>query len=49
MLLAYNDIEIPDQWKHNPSLTNEYDNTVALILANNGIISPKEWYHYPTR
>ena len=31
MILALNSFKIPEEWNHDPSLTNKYDDTVALI------------------
>lgn len=30
-------------WSHNPELKNDKNETVAIILAKNGIISPTYW------
>ena len=38
---------IPDNIEHNPDERNEDGLTVAMILAEKGIIPPKEWYHNP--
>ena len=43
MILALNKINIPDEWKHDPNIKNKYGNTVAMHLATNCIIPPKEW------
>lgn len=34
-----------DYWIHIPELKDGRDNTVAMLLANKGIIPPKEWIH----
>ena len=31
MILAINNIEIPEYWYHNPNIRNKYGYTVALI------------------
>ena len=31
MILAYNNIDIPKQWHHDPNIRNEYGYTVAMI------------------
>ena len=33
MILAYNNINIPKEWQHVPTLRNNYGQTVAMILA----------------
>ena len=33
MILAYNNIDIPKEWEHDPTLRNNYGYTVAMILA----------------
>ena len=38
MILAINNITIPNEWYHNPDLTNKYGYTVALCMAENGKI-----------
>ena len=45
MLLASNNKNIPEEWKHDIMLSNKYYKTVALIYAENGIIPPKEWIY----
>ena len=35
----------PKEFHHSPDLQNNYGDTVAMLLAWNGIIPPKEWYH----
>ena len=45
---AYNEKKIPDKkYYHNPLIKNEYGWTVALLLADNGIIPPECWNHKP--
>ena len=36
MILAINNIDIPQCWYHNPEITNKYGYTVALYMARNG-------------
>ena len=43
MLLASNRIFPPKEYYHSPTLCGEYGETVAMILADNGIIPSKEW------
>ena len=33
------------EWYHDPSITTNGGNTVALRLAYSGITAPKEWEH----
>ena len=40
MLLALNNKEIPNQWKHNKLLRNINYDTIAMIYAKNGHIPP---------
>ena len=40
MLLALNNKEIPNQWKHNELVKNKHLYTVAMIYAKNGHIPP---------
>lgn len=40
MKLAYNKIIPPKEWYHDPCLIGYENNTVAMYLANNGIIPP---------
>lgn len=48
MVIAEYCLEIPpNQWYHEPSLTNSKGYTVAMYLAEAGIEPPKEWYHDP--
>ena len=46
MCLAENEIIPPKEWYHNPNINSKYFNTVAEILANKGIIPPKEGLCY---
>lgn len=32
---------------HNPVIGNKYGKTVAMLLADREIVSPKEWEHDP--
>ena len=41
MILAINNIIIPNEWYHNPDLTNKYGYTVALLQAKSGKIPDK--------
>lgn len=41
MELAYNGINPPEQWEHDPEIQNEWGYTTAMELANNGIIPSK--------
>lgn len=46
MLIAkYLKIIPPDIWYHDTLLKNNYRETVALILADNGILPDKKWSH----
>lgn len=50
MWMAKNKItDIPKQWRHDKYLTNKWGQTVAMIYADNGIIPPKEWEHFPNK
>ena len=40
MKLARCGIDIPKYWEHDPLLTDEDGNTVAMLLAKNEIIPP---------
>ena len=40
MILADKGIIPPSEWYHDPSLTNDKKETVAMLLARNGIIPP---------
>ena len=37
----------PKEWRHDPNITNNIGNTVAIILAKNMIIPPERWEHDP--
>ena len=43
MYLAEHGIIPPKEWQHDPNLKNNYNDTVAMILANNIIVPPPEW------
>lgn len=47
MILAMLNKEIPDEWYHDPILQNINGDTVAILMAKNGIIPPQQWYHDP--
>ena len=32
-------------WRHHPMKRDAYNNTVAMLLAQNGIIPPDEWHY----
>ena len=32
-------------WRHEPYVIDSKGNTVAMLLAQNGIIQPDEWYY----
>ena len=37
---------MPDKkYYHNPNIVSDYGWTVAMLLANKGIVPPKEWEH----
>ena len=40
MILAYNNIEIPECWYHEPTTQNKYGYTVAMILFEKRKIVP---------
>jgi len=43
MILAEIGIIPPEKWRHEPSLTNPYEKTVAELLIDNKIAPPGEW------
>ena len=43
MILTYNGITVPEEWKHDALLTNKYGQTVAIIYIENGSIPPRKW------
>ena len=43
MFLAINNLDIPKQWQHDPEIYSFKGLTVAMYLARNGKIPPKEW------
>ena len=43
MILASKGIVPPMEWTHNSYLLNKYGNTVAMLLASNGICPTTEW------
>ena len=45
MILALNNIDIPKQCQHDPSIQNKYGDTVATILVSQKIMPPREWMH----
>ena len=40
MILAMNGKDIPNEWKHDKSLRNNDDDTIAMIYAKYGHIPP---------
>ena len=46
-LLIKNGIEVPDEWKYDPSYRLYDGETTAMKLVHNGIIPPKQWIHDP--
>lgn len=38
MIFALNNIEIPNEWRHSSSIRNKYGYSVAMYLADKGII-----------
>ena len=46
-LLIKNGIEVPEEWKYDPSYKLYNGKTTAMKLAKDGIIPPKEWEHDP--
>ena len=40
MILARNNIEIPEYLYHDPTIKNKKGNTIAMILAEKDIIPP---------
>ena len=47
MLLAYNNMNIPIEWYHDPVITDENGKTVAMYLGKQGIIPDIVWQHDP--
>ena len=45
--LIRNSNEVPNKWKYDPSYKFKFERTTAMLLANEGIIPPKEWIHNP--
>lgn len=45
MCLAHSGIKPPAYWKHDPTLVNDNGWTIAMNLAINKVIPPKEWEH----
>ena len=45
MILAKDNIDIPNYLHHDPNKQNCYGETVAMILAKQEIMPPKEWMH----
>ena len=43
MRLAFNKVIPPREWYHDPTLKESLGYTVAMYLADKGIIPPKEW------
>ena len=43
MILAGYTTIPPKEWYHSPELQNNSGMTVAMRLANRGVIPPKEW------
>ena len=41
MILAINNIEIPNEWYHDPNIKNKYGYTVAMYQASYGKIPDK--------
>ena len=41
MILADSGIIPPKEWEHDKKMTDEYGNTVGILLAENGVIPPK--------
>ena len=41
MILACNNVEIPNEWYHDSNIKNKYGYTVALYMARNGKIPDK--------
>ena len=40
MIYAENGILAPDHWNHDPEMSNDEDDTVAILFAENSIIPP---------
>lgn len=45
MILAINNIDIPECWYHKPEIQNKYGKTVAMIYIDKGILPSKRWLH----
>ncbi len=43
MYLTWKKITAPKEYYHDPIMTDMFGYTVAILLALNGIIPPKEW------
>ena len=44
MWISRNSLIPPTEWIHDNNLKNRDQKNVAMILADNKIIPPKEWY-----
>jgi len=47
-MLAECGIIPPKYFEHDPTIKNNYNETVAILLARKGVIPPEQWYHNPT-
>ena len=47
MIYAINNIIPPKEWKHNPTLKDKNNQTVAMHLIDRKIFPPKEWCYNP--
>ena len=39
--------QVPNEWLYDPDYRFKYNNTTAMMLAKDGIIPPREFYHNP--
>ena len=45
MILAKNDIDIPEQWYHQHELKNNEEESVEIIYFNKGKMTPEYWFY----
>lgn len=48
MYLAINNVDIPDEYKHDPAMQDKSKNTVAMYMVGYNKVIPECWRHNPT-